>query len=209
MTNLNIATKKWIWNTWEEYPPDWFITILWNDLPTSPITSASHTRHLRNKILCSSCGVNRCSQIPEFPNRLGLTCFQERTTTQKGLVTFHTHIHLFNCSARGSAIISDPEPLWNSPEQLHHHIRYELGQSIDKMLKTTSLGNEGVVVKRWKEEHHRYYNLKEMERQKKMVLTRYVQDHDLLLDVENSDLLPIMSNGNGSSRHQRLSTATH
>jgi len=136
-----------------------------------------------------------------------------RVNTNIGPVYFkavsRVFCRLFNCIAAGSEMIADPEPLWNSPEQLHHHIRYELGQSIDKMLKTSTLGNEGVVVKRWKEEHHRYYNLKEMERQKRMVLTRYVQDHDLLLDVENSDLLPITSNGNGSSRHQRLSTATH
>ena len=36
-----------------------------------------------------------------------------------------------------------------------------------------------------------YYNMKEMERQKKKVLTRYTQDNDLLLDVSNSDLLAI------------------
>ena len=30
-----------------------------------------------------------------------------------------------------------------------------------------------------------------MERQKKIALTRYTQDNDLLLDIENSDLLPI------------------
>jgi len=61
------------------------------------------------------------------------------------------------------------------------------------------------VVKKWEEEHHRYYNLKEMERQKKKVLTRYTQDNDLLLDFENSDLLPMKSKSNG---HKRISKAT-
>ena len=34
-----------------------------------------------------------------------------------------------------------------------------------------------------------YYNLKEHQRQKKITLTRYLQDGDLLLDHENSDLI--------------------
>ena len=75
-------------------------------------------------------------------------------------------------------------------QQLHFLIRYKLGTKIQKLLKSTTHGNEGVVVKRWNKENHRYYNMKEMERQKKKVLTRYTQDNDLLLDVLNSDLLP-------------------
>ena len=60
-----------------------------------------------------------------------------------------------------------------------------------KLLKSDTPGNQGVVVKPWNEDHHKYYNLKEMERQKKKVLTRYTQDKDLLLDIKNSDLLPL------------------
>jgi len=194
MKNLNITTKRWIWNTWEHYTPEWFVTILWNDLPTSPITSSSHTKHLRNKILCEVSGARRCGDLPEFPDRLGITAFQERTEMQKGQVTFHTHLHLYNCTS-----------LWESSEQLHCLIRYKIGNRIEKLLKSTRKGNEGVVVRRWEEEHHRYYNLKEMERQKKKVLTRYTQDNDLLLDFENSDLLPMESQSHG---YKRLSSAT-
>jgi len=185
-----MQTKKWIWKTWDKYPPEWFVTILWNDLPTSPITSTSHTKHLRNKILCEVTGKKRCDDIPEFPDRLGITAFQERTEMQNGQVTFHTHLHLYNSSS-GSAIITDPQDgLWQNSEQLHFLIRYKLGTKIQKLLKTTTPGNEGVVVKRWNKDHHRDYNMKEMGRQKKKVLTRYTQDNDLLLDVMNSDLLP-------------------
>ena len=194
MNNLNITTKKWIWDTWEQYTPEWFVTILWNDLPTSPITSSSHTRHFRNKILCEMTGVKRCGDLPDFPNRLGITAFQERTESQKGQVTFHTHLHLYNCNLQ-----------LHSSEHVHFLIRYKIGNRIAKLLKSSTKGNEGVVVKKWEEEHHRYYNLKEMERQKKKVLTRYTQDNDLLLDFENSDLLPMKSKSNG---HKRISKAT-
>ena len=34
MTNLNTTTKKWIWNTWNQYQPDWFVTLLCNLLLT-------------------------------------------------------------------------------------------------------------------------------------------------------------------------------
>ena len=190
MSNLNNSTKKWIWNTWNKYPPEWFVTILWNDMPTSSITSTSHTKHLKNKILCEVTGKKRCEDLPDFPDRLGITAFQERTESQKGQVTFHTHLHLYNSSS-GSSVITDPQDgLWQNSQQLHFLIRHKLGTKIQKLLKSTTPGNEGVVVKRWNEENHRYYNLKEMERQKKKVLTRYTQDNDLLLDVMNSDLLP-------------------
>ena len=188
-----MTTKKWIWNTWEKYPPEWFVTILWNDLPTSPITSESHTRILRNMLLCETSGIKRCGDLPEFPDRLGITAFQERTEIQTGKVTYHTHLHLYN-SLSGSAIISDPhEGRWQHKNQVHFLIRHKLGKKIQKMLKSTTKGNEGVVVKPWNKEHHMYYNLKEMERQKKKVFTRYTQDKDLLLDIENSDLLPLQS----------------
>ena len=77
MTNLNTTTKKWIWNTWNQYQPDWFVTLLWNDLPTSEITSSSHTRHFRNLTLRKTTGSNSCSEIPDFPDRLGMTVPQD------------------------------------------------------------------------------------------------------------------------------------
>ena len=110
---------------------------------------------------------------------------------QGGKVTFHTHLHLFNCMDR-----------WQSPSRLHCFLRFQVGQSIQKLLKSDSEGNEGIVVKSWSEENHRYYNLKEMERQKKIALTRYTQDNDLLLDIENSDLLPIQKLSHEMQRHK-------
>ena len=175
-------------------------------MPTSSITSSSHTRHLRNRILTQVTGANRCNQIPDFPNRLGITAFQERSVNQHGNVTYHTHLHLYNCFHLGAAINADPKPLWKTAHDLHFLIRYKVGSKIEKLLKSSAKGNEGVVVRKWEEEHHRYYNLKEMDRQRRVVLTRYTQDGDLLLDYANSDLLPMQSKSNG---YQRLSQATY
>ena len=180
MTNLNTTTKKWIWNTWNQYQPDWFVTLLWNDLPTSEITSSSHTRHLRNLTLRKTTGSNSCSEIPDCPDRLGMTVFQERTESQGNKVTFHTHLHLFNTQRR-----------WNDEGEVYYYLRHVIGSKVMKLLKSDTPGNQGVVVKPWNEDHHKYYNLKEMERQKKKVLTRYTQDKDLLLDIKNSNLLPL------------------
>ena len=39
---------------WEtNFRPQWFITLLWNDLPTRSETVTSHTRHFRNVFLTS------------------------------------------------------------------------------------------------------------------------------------------------------------
>lgn len=194
MNKLNRAYVKWILNTWDEYNPEWFVTVLWNDMPTDQITAASHTRHLRNKILCETTGIKKCGKLPEFPHRLGMTVFQERTMNPKGKVTFHTHMHLYNTSS-GSAIFSDPQPRWDNPSQLHFLLRYNLGSKIQKLLKSTTSGNEGVVVKKWVKEHHEAYNFKEVARQQKLPIRnyaeacKYAQDKDILLDVMNSDLL--------------------
>ena len=194
MDKLNRAYVKWILNTWDQYNPEWFVTILWNDLPTDAITAASHTRHLRNKLLCETTGIKRCGNLPDFPDHLGMTVFHERTMTPKGKVTFHTHMHLYNTSS-GSAIFSDPQPRWDNTSQLHFLLRYKLGTKIQKLLKSTTSGNEGVVVKRWVKENHEQYNMKEISRQQKLHRTMYAkacklaQDKDLLLDVMNSDLL--------------------
>jgi hypothetical protein len=176
---LNTNTREWVWNTWKQFPPEWFVTLLWNDLPTSPVTSSSHSRHFINVLLCNLYGCNKCSSVPEFPHRLGITAFQERTETQ-GKVTFHTHLHLSNTNGH-----------WDSREELGFYLRSTVGKKVQKLLKTTTYGNQGVTVKRWSPERHMTYNFKEMNRQRHLKLIQFVQDGDLLLDVERSDLLSI------------------
>ncbi|QNJ18115.1 hypothetical protein SynA1840_50014 [Synechococcus sp. A18-40] len=189
MLNLNLATKKWIFNTWDVYEPEYFVSVLWSDMPTCPVKCSSHASILRNKILCKTTGASKCSRIPDLPHRLGMTTFCERTFTQKGKVTYHTHLHIFNTNNR-----------WRTPVDLDLFIRYQAGLRIEKLLKSDTEFNEGVVVKKWVRDHHRYYNLKEQERQKRITHTRYTQDKDLLLDPENSDLLPMELRSNGHKR---------
>ena len=189
MDELNNATRRMIFDVWEKYTPDWYVNLLWNDMPTDAIKSSSHTRHLRNVILCKTSGVSKCSRIPELPNRVGMTCFQERTIQQSGKVTFHTHIHLFNASS-----------VWSDEDHLNFFIKYVCGQKVVKLLKSDTLYNKGVVVKRWMEDYHPSYNFKENDRQKYIKMCRYTQDKDLLLDVQNSDFIPYDNSKNGYQR---------
>ena len=194
---LHGATKDWIRNTWKQYPPEWFITLLWNDLPTDPVVASSHTRHFRNVLLCDLLKCRNCSSVPDFPDRLGITAFQERTETQ-GKITFHTHLHLSNTNGH-----------WSSEEELHCYLRYVIGKKVQKLLKTDTPGNKGVVVLPWVEEQHMTYNFKEMNRKHQVQLTRYIQDGDLLLDVERSDLLSKEANHNhGYKRSSGKSNST-
>lgn len=175
---LNTVTKNWIKETWKKYPPEWFVTLLWNDLPTSAVTSSSHTRHFRNVLLCSLCKVKKCRRLPQFPERLGLTVFQERTLIQGDKTTFHTHIH-----------ISNTKGIWTSEEEVESFIRNIVGSKVDRLLKSDTKHNRGVVARKWIPEQHMSYNFKEIDRKRNQQITRFTQDSDLLLDVETSDFI--------------------
>ena len=54
---------------------------------------------------------------------------------------------------------------------------------VKKLLKTTTEGNRGVVIKTWVWDYHSIYNLKDY------YSYRHHQDPDLFLDYENSDLV--------------------
>ena len=103
--------------------------------------------------------------------------FHERTVSQTGKVTFHTHMHLSNTDGR-----------WGSSRDIEEFVRIS-GANVKKLLYTTSEGNKGVESIAWHQDRHMHYNLKEHQRQKKITLTRYLQDGDLLLDYENSELI--------------------
>ena len=82
---------------WENhFTPEWFITLLWNDLPTRHDTVEGHTRHFRNVFLTSLLN-QPIKRIPEPPARPGLVFFQERKPVinrGREVLAFHTHLHL-------------------------------------------------------------------------------------------------------------------
>ena len=122
-------------------------------------------------------GVKNISKVPEFPERPAMMIFHERTCYQTGKVTFHTHMHLSNTDGR-----------WGSELVVEDFVR-KSGANVKKLLKSTKKANKGVESTAWHQDQHMHYNLKEHQRQKKITLTRYLQDGDLLLDYENSDLI--------------------
>lgn len=198
MNNFNEKTKEWVLNTWQRYEPEWFVTLLWSDLPTSPVVSSGHTKHFRNVFLRKSCNVNSCKKIPDLNKRPGITAFQERTEIN-GKVVFHTHLHIYNSRGR-----------WQSADDLLSFIRRNVGTHVEKLLKSESLFNKGVTVKNWSEKQHQNYNFKELRRNRHPSLDRYNQDKDMLLDVESSDLLPLNTHelNPRHQRHQSLSKTT-
>jgi len=177
--------KAWVKNTENFYPPQYFMTILWNDLPSDSITASSHTRHLLNVLKCKFYSVKRCSNIPCFPKRFGAIVFQERKpfiqtrfdkykkkySTYK--IAYHTHIHIIN---------------WNLKETRINFIRDQiidkLGDHVYKLLKTDTEDNRGLTLKKWSDDYHSNYNYKDFN-------YKYSSDGDLVLDYENSDLIPL------------------
>jgi len=160
---------------WENsFQPQWFITLLWNDIPTRPETTIGHSRHFRNVFLTQLLN-QPLKKIPEPPFRPHLVFFHERKPVirhGRQILAFHTHLHL-------GALPDTLNHLW----YLDHLIHQKVSPRVQKLLKTTSVGNRGVVIKPWNWDHHAFYNLKDYFRYKQN------QDPDLILDYQNSDLV--------------------
>ena len=167
--------QELIRDQWENnIRPQWFITLLWNDLPTRSETVISHSRHSRNVFLTSLLN-QTLKKLPKPPFRPHLVFFHERKLViHKGrqVLAFHTHLHM--------GALPDPlNHLWYLDQLIHQKV----SPRVQKLLKTTSEGNKGVVVKPWVWVHHAFYNLKDY------YSYRHHQDTYLVLDYENSDLL--------------------
>ena len=126
---------------WENnVQPQWFITLLWNDLPTRSETVISHSRHFRNVFLTSLLN-QPLKKFPEPPFRPHLVFFHERKHLiheGRQVLAFHTHLHL-------GAL---PDPL-NHIWYLDHLIHQKVSPRVQKLLKTTAERNRGVVIKPW------------------------------------------------------------
>ena len=167
--------QELIRDQWENnVQPQWFITLLWNDLPTRFDVVKGHSETFRNVFLTQLMGCNSPTRIPDPPVRPSLIFMQERKPVivkERQITAFHTHVHL-------GAL---PDPL-NHLWYLDHLIHQRVSPRVHKLLKTTTEGNRGVVIKPWNWDHHAFYNLKDYYSYQRQ------QDPDLVLDYQNSDL---------------------
>jgi hypothetical protein len=87
-----LIRDQWVNN----FRPQWFITLLWNALPTRSETSISHSRHFRNVFLTTLLN-QPLKKLPEPPSRPHLVFFHERGLVNhngRQILAFHTHLHL-------------------------------------------------------------------------------------------------------------------
>lgn len=178
MSNYPNELKHWVFYNWKIHPPQWFISILWNDLPTDPIKVSKYTRDFKNIFLSKLYGMNKCSKLKKFPNRVGMVFFNERkliSTSSRSVMCFHTHLH-----------ISNPTRTKIDEGTIHNLIIDKCSKHLHKLLKTETEGNKGVVVKEWNRQHHLHYNFKDL------FTYKFHQDGDICLDPI-SDLLPIQN----------------
>lgn len=170
----NLVYKEIISNQWKEnFQPKWFVTLLWNDLPTRSEVVSSHARHFRNVFLTSLLDTD-LKHLPEPPARPHLIFFHERKPViirGRQIIAYHTHLHL-------GPLPDHQNHLW----YLDHLIHQKVAPRVQKLLKSRSKDNEGVVIKPWIWNHHAFYNLKDYYRY------QHHQDPDLILDYLNSDL---------------------
>ena len=167
--------QELIRDQWENnVRPQWFITLLWNDLPTRSETAIRHSRHFRNVFLTSLLN-QPLKKLPEPLSRPHLVFFHERKpviTRGRQITAFHTHLNMDDL----------PDSL-NHLWYLYHLIHQKVSPRVQKLLKTTTEGNKGVVIKPWNWDHHAFYNLRDYYSYK------HHQDPDLVLDYQNSDLV--------------------
>jgi hypothetical protein len=166
--------QEYLKDQWENnFQPQWFITLLWNDLPTHFDTVEGHSKTFRNIFLTQLMGCNSPTKIPDPPERPSLVFMHERKPVirhGRQILAFHTHLHL--------GALPDPlNHLWFIDLLIHQKV----APRVQKLLKTTTEGNRGVVIKPWVWDHHAFYNLKDYYSYK------HHQDADLVLDYINSD----------------------
>jgi len=89
--------RELIRDQWENnFQPQWFIILLWNDLPTRSETAISHSRHFRNVFLTLLLN-QPLKKLPELPFKPHLVLFHERKLLiheGRQVLAFHTHLHL-------------------------------------------------------------------------------------------------------------------
>ena len=167
--------QEYLRDQWENnFQPHWFITLLWNDLPTHFDTVEGHAKTFKNIFLTQLFDCRSPTKIPDPPNRPSMILMQERKSVirqGRQILAYHTHLHL-------GSLPDHQNHLW----YFDHLIHQKVSPRVQKLLKTTTRNNQGVVIKPWVWDHHAFYNLKDY------YSYQHHQDADLVLDYRNSDL---------------------
>jgi len=164
--------EKLIKNQWKQMKPRWFLTIQWTPPARSFHVAVEHSKHFRNKLLCSvyDCELDK---LPDMNERCRMIWFHEKAPDVYGRIIYHSHLHMSKLPAPYRSI-TDLELL------LIQKVKPGF-RSLQHLFRSK---NPSIVIKPWKYNHHSSYNLKDYYRY------RHHQDADLTLDMsKNSDLI--------------------
>ena len=170
MNQLETIHKEWLMKTWNEYPPEWFITLRWITKPRTIETVQSYISEFhqlfRRKFHWKLKGrVSRSSKIPQFPQGIGMVHFHERSDdvlerTGKLIQPFHTHTHLSNTKG-----------YFKNPNELRYFINGMIQECRKKKkLENIHYLNREEDVKVWNYKHHSQYNISSKKKKMKEYL---------------------------------------
>ena len=165
MNQLETTHKEWLMKTWNEYPPEWFITFRFKNKPKTIKTVEDYISEFHNlfrrKFHWRLKGrTTRSSRIPQFPQGIGMVHFHEKSDdvnekTGQLIQPFHTHTHLSNTKG-----------YFKTPNELRYFIngfiqecKKKKKQDGSRYLENFCYLNREEDVKIWNFNHHSQYNI--------------------------------------------------
>ena len=176
MNQLETIHKEWLMKTWDEYPPEWFITLRYRTKPKTIETVQSYISEFhklfRRKFHWKLKGrTSRSSNIPMFPQGIGMVHFHEKSDdvnekTGKLIQPFHTHTHLSNTKG-----------YFKTPNELRYFIngfiqecKKKKKQDGSRYLENFCYLNREEDVRVWNYKHHSQYNISSKKKKMKEYL---------------------------------------
>ena len=176
MNQLETIHKEWLMKTWDDYPPEWFITFRYRNQPKTIKTVESYISEFhklfRQKFHWRIKGkVTRSSNIPMFPQGIGMVHFHEKSDdvnerTGHLVQPFHTHTHLSNTKG-----------YFQSPNELRYFIngfiqecKKKKKQDGSRYLENFCYLNREEDVRVWNYKHHSQYNISSKKKKMKEYL---------------------------------------
>ena len=161
---VNTVQSEWLKKTWNEYPPEWFITLKYKTLPRKIETVETYISEFhkifRRKFHWKLKGrTTRSQNIPMFPKGIGMVHFHERSDmvnerTGKLIQPFHTHTHLSNTKG----YFKNSEEVRFFINEMIHECRKKKRKNDKRQLENICYLNEE-DVKIWNHSHHANYNI--------------------------------------------------